>query len=227
MRILIAEDDLNLGRGLVDLLALEGFQPLWTKDGPTALAALARQPFDFGILDVVMPGMDGFALCRAIRADFPDLPLLFLTARGEEYEKLLGFECGADDYMVKPFGPHELVARIKAIAKRAVNAQSPTSAHWVMADLTIDALAFRAFRAGRIIDLKPREIEILKLLYSRAGTPVSRDDLFDHCWGRDYMPNSRSLDQYVSALRHKIEIDPAQPAIIKTVHGVGYRYDPS
>lgn len=227
MRILIAEDDLNLGRGLVDLLALEGFQPLWTKDGPTALAALARQPFDFCILDVVMPGMDGFTLCRAIRADFPDLPLLFLTARGEEYEKVLGFECGADDYMVKPFGTHELVARIKAIAKRAQNSQSPTNTRWVMADLTIDSAALRAFRTEHIIDLKPREIDILRLLYTRAGVAISRDDLFDQCWGRDYMPNSRSLDQYVSALRHKIEIDPARPCIIKTVHGVGYRYDPT
>lgn len=226
MRILIAEDDRNLGQGIADLLSLEGFLPHLAQDGPSALAELRRTAFDFCILDVMMPGMDGFTLCRKIREGFPDLPLLFLTARGEEYERVLGFECGADDYVVKPFGPNELIARIKAIAKRAAKTETASADRWTMADLTIDAAALRAFRGTTVIDLQPREVRILRLLSDQAGKAVSRDDLFDRCWGRDFMPNSRSLDQYVSALRHKIEHDPVTPVIIRTVHGVGYRYDP-
>ncbi len=234
MRILIAEDDRNLGQGIVDLLTLEGFQPHLVQNGPAALDELQRRAFDFCILDVMIPGMDGFTLCRKIRDGFPHIPLLFLTARGEEYERVLGFDCGADDYVVKPFGTNELVARIRAIAKRSArNASDHDTAdrnggeRWTMADLTIDPSALRAFRNGQYVDLQPREMQVLRLLFERAGKAVSRDDLFDHCWGRDYMPNSRSLDQYVSALRHKIEQDPANPVIIRTVHGVGYRYDPA
>lgn len=224
MRILIAEDDANLRRGIADLLTLEGFVAVTAADGTEALAVLDTSAIDLCVLDVMMPGLDGFAVCRAIRERNPQLPILFLTARGEEIDRVLGFECGADDYVPKPFGTRELLARIRALLRRSRTQPAPAD-RFSMADLIIDRLALRAFRHDVAIDLAPREVRLLEVLHTRADKAVSRDELFDLCWGRDYMPNSRSLDQYVSALRRKVEHDPAKPRIIRTVHGVGYRYD--
>jgi two-component system alkaline phosphatase synthesis response regulator PhoP len=138
-----------------------------------------------------------------------------------------GLEIGADDYVAKPFGARELVARIKAALRRTkvTPAHTDPEGQLRMGDLKIDQKAMRAYRGEQRIDLTSREVAILAALYERRGQAVSRDELFDLCWGRDYMPNSRALDQYVSALRKKIEVDPASPHIIRTVHGVGYRYD--
>lgn len=230
MRILIAEDDAHLRRGIADLLMLEGYACVAVADGAAALAAFRASVPDFCIFDVVMPGLDGITLCRTIRRENADVPILLLTARGQEIDRVLGLEGGADDYVAKPFGTRELVARIRAITRRSARspARSPAGAdarRFRMGDLDVDRGALRAFRDGRAIDLARREVELLAVLHARAGQAVSRDALLDLCWGRDYMPNSRALDQYVSALRRKIERDPAAPRIIRTVHGVGYRYD--
>jgi DNA-binding response OmpR family regulator len=179
----------------------------------------------------MMPRLDGLDLCRRIRARDARTPILLISARGAEIDRVIGLEVGADDYIAKPFSARELVARIKAGLRRARAAQPPeeapaeASARLRMDDLEIDPEALRAWREGQSIDLAPRELAILHALHARKGKAVSRDELFDAAWGRDYMPNSRALDQYVSSLRRKIERDPARPRIIKTVHGVGYRYD--
>jgi len=226
MRILIAEDDAHLRRGIADLLMLEGYECDAVADGAAALAAFRARVPDFCIFDVVMPGLDGIELCRTIRRENADVPILLLTARGQEIDRVLGLEGGADDYVAKPFGTRELVARIRAIARRSARRPADgDTRRFRMGDLEVDRKALRAFRDGQTIELARREVELLSVLHARAGLAVSRNELLDLCWGRDYMPNSRALDQYVSALRRKIERDPADPRIIRTVHGVGYRHD--
>jgi DNA-binding response OmpR family regulator len=232
LRILIAEDDGNLRTGLVDLLTLEGFACIVAEDGEAAWSAFVDQAPALCLLDVMMPRLDGLDLCRRIRARDPLVPILLLSARGAEIERVIGLEIGADDYISKPFSARELVARIKAGLRRAKvadpqeNAGPPAEAgRFQMGDLDVDPAALRAWRGGQSIDLAPRELAILQALRARQGKAVTRDELFDFAWGRDYMPNSRALDQYVSVLRRKIEIDPARPRIVSTVHGVGYRYD--
>lgn len=228
MSILIAEDDQHLRDGIVDLLSLEGFTCRVADDGAKALALFRQEKPEICVFDVMMPVMDGLSLLAEVRKLDPAVPILLLSARGEEGDRVKGLEIGADDYIAKPFSARELVARIKA-ALRRVRAQGPAQpdaeSRIHMGDIVVDQRAMRAFRGEQKIDLTNREVAILATLYARRGQAVSRDELFDVAWGRDYMPNSRALDQYVSALRKKIEIDPAAPRIIRTVHGVGYRHD--
>ncbi|MBB4197956.1 DNA-binding response regulator [Rhodoblastus sphagnicola] len=228
MKILIAEDDSNLRAGLTDLLALEGLDCIVAEDGEAAWTAFVEQAPALCLLDVMMPRLDGLDLCRRIRARDSATPILLLSARGAEIDRVVGLEIGADDYIAKPFSARELVARIKAALRRVKPQAQPVEAEeriFRMGDLTIDPDALRATRGGGGIDLAPRELAMLRALHDRKGKAVSRDDLFDLAWGRGYMPNSRALDQYVSSLRKKIELDPAKPRIIQTVHGVGYRYE--
>jgi two-component system alkaline phosphatase synthesis response regulator PhoP len=230
MLILIAEDDPNLRRGLAELLQLEGFSTITAQDGASALTAFAKTPPDFCILDVSMPVMDGFEACKRIRQKNAQVPILFLTARNEEIDRILGLGLGADDYMGKPFSTQELIARIKAIRRRSVVTASAAAGSgpsvFVMCDLKIDPRALRAYRTSIAIALSPREAAVLKFFHDRAGLVVSRDELYDQCWGLEHFPNSRALDQFISALRRKIENNPASPRIIATVHGAGYRFDP-
>ncbi|TAL81612.1 MAG: response regulator transcription factor [Beijerinckiaceae bacterium] len=247
MTILIAEDDPHLRNGIVDLLTLEGLPCLVAEDGVKALALFKQSRPDLCVFDVMMPNMDGLTLCREIRRLDPLVPILLLSARGEETDRVRGLDVGADDYVAKPFGARELVARIRAALRRAkaqevmaqevmaqdtaepngaaTAAKPEPAAKARMGDLEIDPKAMRAYRGDTKIDLTSREVAILLTLLERQGQAVSRDELFDLCWGRGFMPNSRALDQYVSALRKKIELDPANPRIIRTVHGVGYRHE--
>jgi DNA-binding response OmpR family regulator len=232
VKILIAEDDANLRSGLVDLLALEGLESVIAADGEDAWRAFVEQTPALCLFDVMMPRLDGLDLCRRIRARDAATPILLLSARGAEIDRVIGLEIGADDYIAKPFAARELVARIKAALRRAKVAHAPekpaspeAEGRLRMGDLVIDPRALRAWRGAQSIDLAPRELAILQALLARKGKVVTRDELFDLAWGRDYMPNSRALDQYVSSLRRKIELDPARPRIVSTVHGAGYRYD--
>jgi len=227
MKILIAEDDANLRAGLTDLLALEGLDCIVAEDGEAAWTAFVEQAPALCLLDVMMPRLDGLDLCRRIRARDSATPILLLSAKGAEIDRVVGLEIGADDYIAKPFSARELVARIKAALRRVIPLAAPAAAAktFRMGDLTIDPEALRATRGAGDIDLAPRELAVLQALYQRKGKAVARDELFDLAWGRGYMPNSRALDQYVSSLRKKIELDPARPRIIQTVHGVGYRYE--
>jgi len=228
MLILIAEDNASLRHGLAELLQLEGFDTITAECGLSAVATFEKSPPDFCILDVSMPGIDGFEACKRIRQRNEHVPILFLTARNEEIDRVLGLGLGADDYMGKPFGAQELIARIKAICRRTAPPSSAVIGGdvFVMHDLRIDTPALRAYRNGTVIALSPREVSVLRLLHQRAGFVVSRDQLYDHCWGHEHYPNSRALDQFISALRRKIEGDRSTPRIIATVHGAGYRFDP-
>ena len=228
MRILIAEDDANLRDGLADLLASEGYVCDAVGDGAEAKRIYALRRHPLAVVDVVMPRTDGLTLCRHIRDADPKAQILLLSARSETHDRVLGIEFGADDYLAKPFDPRELLARVGAMARRCRTLGGGASAEEevLIGDLTLEPAALRARRGERRIDLTAREVDLLLLLFRSAGRALSRDDILDACWGRAHMPESRALDQYVSALRRKIEVDPARPAIISTVRGVGYRYDP-
>lgn len=228
--ILIAEDDLHLQRGLIDLLEAEGYRVLAASDGIAALELLEQERPDLALLDVMMPRLSGYEVCRAIRKRDARLPVIMLTAKGEEIDKVVGLELGADDYITKPFGLHELRARIAAVLRRSrplaapiAEKMSPTFRFGVA---EIDRRAYQVHRNGESLPLSGRELKLLETFYARPGQVLSRQDLLNLVWGIDYFGTTRTLDQHVAQLRKKIEIDPATPLIIATVHGVGYRFDP-
>lgn len=227
MIILVAEDDRHIRRGLIEIFQAEGYQTLEAADGPTTLALFNEKKPDFICLDIMMPGMNGYDVCREIRKSRPDIPIVFITAKSEEVDKVLGLELGADDYIQKPFGVREVTARIRAVTRRCF-AERPSNEQgesFSMGDLEVRPKELRAYRSGEGIDLSLRDVKILNLLKRNKGIVVDRDTLFDKCWGIDYFPNSRALDQHISQLRRKVEVDPKEPRIIRTVHGIGYRYD--
>jgi DNA-binding response OmpR family regulator len=227
MNVLIAEDDLNIRLGLKDLLEAEGYQCLEAADGDAAWALFEQHRPDLVLLDIMMPGQDGYSLCRRIRQQDQQLPVIFISAKSEEIDQVLGLELGADDYIKKPFGSREVVARIRAVTRRCLARRTPCAEDdsFQMADLRVLPAQLRAERGGTRIDLSLRDLRILQLLHRNPGRVLSRDELFDECWGRHYLPSSRTLDQHISKLRKAVERDAKDPRIIVTVHGVGYRFD--
>jgi len=228
MRVLVAEDDANIREGLVEILESEGYAALAAADGDEALALFAAESPDFICLDIMMPNKSGYDVCREIRKTNERVPIIFITAKSEEIDKVVGLELGADDFITKPFGVKEVVARIRAVSRRCLAAQAPADAtrSFTMIDLEVFPTELRARRGDEVIDLSLRDVKLMQLFFDNAGDAVSRDTIFNVCWGLDFVPNSRTLDQHVSQLRKRIEHDPKDPAIIKTVHGVGYRFDP-
>lgn len=226
MKILIAEDDRHIREGLVEVLEHEGYQVIAAEDGAIALEYYTRNSPDFILLDIMMPKLDGYRVCREIRKQNEQIPIVFLSAKDDEIDRVVGLELGADDYISKPFGLYELRARIKTIARRCLN-QTAASRSMVFSfgDLQVDPHNMSAQRGEQIIELSLREIKILQCLHQHKNQVVSRDTLFDHVWGYDFLPNSRTLDQHISKLRKLIERDANQPTLIKTVHGCGYRYN--
>ena len=226
MKILVADDDPITLESLAACLAPEGFEVLAAPDGRRALELWKKHRPDLLCLDIMMPHVSGYEVCRAVRATDPRVPLLFLSAKSEEIDVVLGLQLGADDFMRKPFGKHEFLARIKAALRRVQKSDAPRRS-FTMGDLVVYPLELRAERGREEIELSPRETEILKLLHERAGEVVDRDALLDRCWGIDYFPESRTLDQHIAKLRKRIERDPANPELIETVRGAGYRYRPA
>jgi DNA-binding response OmpR family regulator len=231
VKILVAEDDRLTRRGLVEVLEAEGYQTFQAADGAEALELFDRVAPDLVCLDIMMPVIDGYEVCRRLRARSESVPVIFISAKSEEIDTVVGLELGADDFLTKPFGIREVVARIRAVTRRFRAAQAgadPTAAAapFVMADLEVLPDELRARRGATVIDLSLREVAILRLLHDQAGKAVDRNTLFNVCWGVDYLPSSRTLDQTISQLRKRVELDPKTPHIITTVHGVGYRYQP-
>ncbi len=227
MKILIAEDDQYIREGLRDLLETEGYQTVLAVDGTEAVTKYHEELPHLVLLDIMMPGKDGYTVCREIRGHSSQVPVIFLSAKSEEIDRVIGLELGADDYIMKPFGTREVVARIRAVTRRSLATQSPEGKARVLklGDLEVYPEELRAKREEDRIDLSLRDVSILELLHDNRGKVVDRNTLFDHCWGQTYLPNSRTLDQHISKLRKLIEKDPQNPEIIRTVHGVGYRYD--
>ena len=222
MKILLADDDPILLDTLQACLATEGFDIVVASDGEDAFAQWNRHRPDLLCLDIMMPKLDGYEVCRRVRALDPHVPILFLSAKSEEIDIVVGFQLGADDFIRKPFGKHELIARIRAVLRRA-NSVPGRSRSFTMADLTVWPSELRAERDGVSIELSPRETAILALLHERAGQVVDRDTILNKCWGLDYFPESRTLDQHIAKLRKRIETNPDRP-LIETVRGVGYRF---
>ena len=226
MKILIAEDDRYIGEGLCAVVEAEGYTPQLATDGEQALQMFNSLRPQVVLLDIMMPKRDGYAVCREIRKIDNDVPVIFISAKSEEIDRVLGLELGADDYIMKPFGTREVIARIRAVTRRSLarsTADDVKADVLQFGDLEVFPAELRARRGERQIDLSLRDVKILQLLYRQRGKVVDRDALFNACWGRDYFPNSRTLDQHISKLRKLIEIDVKAPEIICTVHGVGYR----
>ncbi|MBX7256741.1 MAG: response regulator transcription factor [Candidatus Hydrogenedentes bacterium] len=227
MKVLIAEDDPNTREGLAEVLQREGYDTVCAANGTEALDVFEREKPDFVCLDIMMPGVDGYEVCREIRRRQTLTPIIFISAKSEEMDKVVGLELGADDFIMKPFGVREVIARIRAVTRRCLAARrhDPAVESFSLLDVEVFPLELRARRGNESIDLSLRDVKILQLLHRKSGQVVTRNEFFDECWGIDYLPNSRTLDQHISQLRKRIERDPQAPAIIKTVHGVGYRYE--
>lgn len=228
MKILVAEDDPLTREALVACLEGEGFAVTAAANGLEAIESWKSDPPDLVCLDIMMPGLDGYEVCRRIRASDPRLPVVFLSAKNEEIDVVVGLELGADDFVRKPFGRHELLARLRAALRRnegAKAAAGPRSREsFAMGPVTVYPKELRAERAGALIELTPREVAIMALLHERRGEAVDRDTLLNRCWGLDYFPESRTLDQHIAKLRKKLGDDPAAPRVLETVRGVGYRF---
>ena len=224
-RILVVEDDPSILIGLVDLLEGEGFAVVQAADGPSALARYAEAKPDLVLLDVMIPGASGYDVCREIRRADPVTPVVMLTAKGEELDKVVGLELGADDYVVKPFGVNELLARVRAALRRARAKPGAREERPIeFGDVRVDPRTLKGSKADRQFDVTPREMKLLRLFASREGEALDRFTILDEVWGVRYEGTTRTLDQHVAGLRKKIEEDPAHPRHITTVHGVGYRF---
>lgn len=225
-RILIIEDD----RDIVELvrynLVNEGFQVNAAADGSTGLAGVKKSPPDLLLLDLMLPRLSGLEICKEIRRDasLNRLPILMLTARGDEADRVVGLELGADDYVTKPFSPRELVARVKALLRRTEPA-SETQKTIEAGPLLIDPSAYRVMRAGQPVTLSTLEFRLLYYLAARPNRVFTRDQLLDAVWGTERFVTPRSVDVYVRRLREKIEADPETPAHLKTVRGAGYLFE--
>jgi len=227
MKILVAEDDRHTRDALVEIFEGEGYGAVSAADGRTALALFRSQKPDIVCLDIMMPDMNGYDVCREIRRLDRAVPILLLSAKSEEIDKVVGLELGADDYIVKPFGVKEVLARIRAVTRRraVLEGERKTPEPFRMGDLKVVPSELRAYRGAKPIDLSPRDCGILDLLCRNRGKVLDRDAIFNACWGVDYLPNSRTLDQHISQLRKKIEVNPRRPRLILTVHNAGYRYE--
>ncbi len=223
--ILIAEDDTHLRQGLIDLFEGEGYHVLAAADGQQALDLYDKSSPDLLLLDVMMPHMSGYDVCRRIRQQNTQTPIIMLTAKGEEIDKVVGLELGADDYITKPFGLHELRARVKAVLRRsAPNNQKITSDGFTFGATQIDRRRLEATLGEHTCRLTARELTLLETFHAHPGEVLNRDFLLNAGWGIDYQGTTRTLDQHIAQLRKKVEVQPDSPQSIQTAHGIGYRY---
>jgi len=223
-KILIIEDEADLVRGLELNLADEGYEVAWASDGREGLRRALEEAPDLVILDIMLPGMNGLEVCRELRQQKSSVPVIMLTAKGGEVDKVVGLEIGADDYMTKPFSVRELLARIKAHLRREKREPLHVPKTVVLGDVEIDFAHFKVRRAGSETDLTSLEVDILKYLIAHKGEVVSRDALLDKVWGYERFPTTRTIDNHILKMRKKIEDDPSRPRHILSVYGEGYRF---
>lgn len=223
--ILLIEDDESIAEPLIFGLQNEGFQVLHAIDGHAGIElARAAQP-DLILLDVMLPRLDGFAVCRILRQESA-VPIIMLTARGQELDRVMGLELGADDYVVKPFSFRELLARVRALLRRREldrGAVPSPSERMTVGDIVLDQTARQVWRAGREVKLRQREFDLLRVLMENVGKAVPRHELLDQVWGENWIGDPRTLDVHIRWLREKLEDDPSAPRYIQTVRGYGYR----
>jgi len=221
-KILVVEDEESIRRFIVINLKRNGFEVMEMVSGEEALAKAEERP-ELVVLDVTLPGMNGFEVCRLLRQKYPDTAIIMLTARGQDTDKVLGLELGADDYVIKPFNPLELTARIRAVLRRIKKA-APEDEQILSGPFRADQKGHRVFKNGEELELTPREFDLLMLFMKNPGRAFSRDDILNAVWGRDYIGDPKTVDVHVRRLREKIEDFPARSGHIETVWGMGYRW---
>ncbi|HEY3856647.1 MAG TPA: response regulator transcription factor [Verrucomicrobiae bacterium] len=223
-RVLIIEDETAMRTALVDLLSAEGYRTLMAADGARGLERALNEKPDLILLDIMLPKLDGFALCAELRRLANAVPVLMLTAKGQIEDRVTGLDAGADDYLVKPFSTEELLARVRALLRRAER-KSRTPLKLKLDDVEIDLARQVATRGKRQVHLTAKEFAMLRLMAEAEGEPVTRQRFLDVVWGYTAFPTTRTVDNHIASLRAKLERDPEEPRWIKTVHGVGYKFD--
>ncbi len=224
-KILIVEDELNMVNGLKDNLEFEGYEVDTAIEGRTGLEKILQHRYDLILLDIMLPEVSGFDICRTARKEGINTPIILLTAKGEEIDKVLGLELGADDYITKPFSLRELLARIKAILRRSTSGKEDNtdSEFKMIGNIKVNFKSYIALEGNDEIKMSHKEFEVLHYLYQNAGKIIHRDDLITRVWSIDYDINTRTVDNFILKLRQKIEADSNNPKIILTVHGMGYK----
>jgi two-component system alkaline phosphatase synthesis response regulator PhoP len=223
-KILIIEDEEDLVKGLKLNLAGEGYDVAWAYDGQEGIRKALEERPDLIILDIMLPKMDGLEVCREIRQKNMNIPIIMLTAKGEEVDKVVGLEVGADDYITKPFSIRELLARLKAHLRREKREVKKIPEAYSFGDVEVDFSHFKVRRKGKEVDLTSLEVEILNYFVAHRGEVVTREALLDKIWGYERFPTTRTIDNHILKLRKKIEEDPAHPKYIFSVYGAGYRF---
>jgi two-component system alkaline phosphatase synthesis response regulator PhoP len=223
-KILIIEDQEDLVKGLLIHLVDEGYEVEYALDGKQGLVKAIKGKPDLILLDIMLPGMDGLEICKELRQNKMDIPIVMLTAKGEEIDKVIGLEIGADDYISKPFGIRELMARIKAHLRRETRGGETVPVVVQLESLIIDFGQYKIIRDDTETNLTSLEVDVLRHLIGQDGRVVSRDDLLEKIWGYEKFPTTRTIDNHILKLRKKIEIDPNHPRHILTVYGGGYRF---
>jgi DNA-binding response OmpR family regulator len=223
-RILVVEDELAMRVGLEDCLKAEGYRVLSAGDGESGLQKAIEEKPDLILLDIMLPRLDGFAVCAELRRLGKQVPVLMLTAKGQVEDRVRGLDVGADDYLVKPFSTQELLARVRALLRRAQQAAKAIK-EVTLGDVTINFVLQKAWCGKKSIPLTPKEFAMLRLLAEAEGQPVSREKFLDLVWGYTAFPTTRTVDNHVASLRSKIEKNPDDPQWIHTVHGIGYRLE--
>ena len=222
-KILVVEDEPNMVAGLRDNFEFEGYQVITARDGVEGLQRALEESPDVVILDVMMPRMSGLEVCKQLRAKRSSIPIIMLTARGQEVDKVVGLELGADDYVTKPFSIRELLARVKSVLRRTAGNPKDQDRH-SFADIEVDLRHCRVLKSGKNIDISSKEFELLKYFICHPGETLSRDRLLEDVWGYDNYPTTRTVDTHLARLRQKLEPDVDQPQYFLTVHGTGYRF---
>ena len=224
IKILIVEDEPSMRLGLKDNLEFEGYEVDFAEDGVIGLEKIRENNYSLILLDVMLPNMSGFDVCKTVRKEGIKTPIILLTAKGEEIDKVLGLELGADDYVTKPFSLRELIARIKAVLRRSDDIKSENIDEEItLGKLKIHFVNYTAFENGEEVQMSHKEYEVLNYLWKRKNETVSRDNLLKDVWGEDVYITTRTIDNFILKLRQKIELDTKHPKIILTVHGIGYK----
>ncbi len=227
MRVIIIEDESTLVDNLAEKLQAEGFEVITANDGEVGLRMVKEQTPDLIVLDVMLPGLDGLSICRMVRHDtsIAHIPIIMLTARGTEVDKIVGLESGADDYVVKPFGLGEFLARVRAVLRRSHSTAAPEQDELTANDLRLNLTGRRVFKNGQEVRLSNKEFDLLAELMRNRSAVLSRDLILTKVWGYDYFVDKRTVDVHIRWLREKLEDDPSKPRRIVTVRGVGYRFE--
>jgi len=222
--ILVIEDDISILRGLKDNLEYEGYAVITETNGEKGLQLALKKKTDLILLDIMLPGMNGYEICRKVKKEKPELPIIMITARGSEIDKVSGLDTGADDYVTKPFSIPELMARIRAVVRRTAT-RSDIQDEYCFGNIKLDFKKYKAFRDNQEIKLSGKEFAIMEYFIKREGEAVHRHDLLSEVWGYEALPTTRTIDNFILDLRKKLEENPSKPRYIESVRDIGYRFN--